>query len=140
MKFEYLDDAGGDARIKSYGKDLKEAFSNSALGMCSLMADIKGVDEQEIKYISKKASDLKSLLFDFLSEILYLAGAEGLVFKTVKVEELDEKTFTLNAVLKGEQFDPKKHKPGTEVKAVTYNKMSIEKKNKGYEIAVTLDL
>ncbi len=126
--------------VKAYGKTLKEAFENAALSVFNIITNSSKVESQEIKLVTKKASDLKSLLYDFLEEIIYLNDAEGLVFHSVKVEDLDEKNNTISAVFKGEPFNPKKHKAGTHVKAVTYFRMSIEKVKSVYQIEFTLDV
>ncbi|VVB76532.1 Protein archease [Candidatus Tiddalikarchaeum anstoanum] len=140
MNYEYLDTSTADLTIRAFGKDLKEAFTNSAMAVFNTMVDAGSVSEQEIKLVSKKAKDIKSLFYDFIEEIIYFHDAEGLVFKTVKVEDIDEKNNTLRAVFKGENFNPKKHKPKNNIKAITYYDMKISHKNSGFEIEFTLDL
>jgi SHS2 domain-containing protein len=141
MKFEYLEDeATADLAIRAVGKDLREAFENTALALINAIVDVESVDEQEVKYVTKTAADLKSLLYDFLEEVLFFHDAEGIVFKTIKVQELDEKLNKIKAVFKGEVFNPGKHEARNNIKAITYFGMEINKLSKGYEIKVTVDL
>ena len=126
MKFEYLkDEATADLAIKSYGKNLKEAFENSASAVCEAICDIKTIDEQEIKLVKKSSKDLKMLLYDFLEEIIFLQDSENLVFKRVKIDEFDELNPRLSAVFYGETFDKTKHVAKTHIKAITYFDMAI---------------
>jgi SHS2 domain-containing protein len=141
MNYEYLEDeATADLAIRAKGKSLKSVFENTALALINAIVDTETVEEQEIKIFSKKAADLKALIYDFLEEILYFHDAESLVFKTIEVQELDEKTNTIKAVLKGEVFNPDKHEARNNIKAITYFGMKIEKLKEEYMIEVTVDL
>lgn len=141
MKYEFLEDeATADIAIVAYGKTMKQAFENVALAVINVMVDPTTVEEQEIKYVTKTAKDLKALLYDFLEDIVYYNDAENLMFKTVKVEELDKSNNTIKAVFKGEPFDSNRHEARNHVKAITYFGMEINKTKKGCVIKVTLDL
>ena len=141
MDYEYLEDeATADLAIRAYGNNLKKAFENTAKALINAIAETGSVEEQEIKLVAKSSENIQALLYDFLGEIIYLHDSEGIVFRTVRVEELDEKNNAVSAVLKGEKYDKNKHKPVYEVKAITYFGMKIEKTVKGYEINVTVDL
>ena len=143
MKYKYLEDeATADVAFISYGKSLEEAFTNSAQAVIELMIDSKSIDVQEVKRVSKSARDLKALLYDFLEEIIYFHDAENLVFKTVEAKRVYEENnlWYLEAVFKGEQFDKKKHKVGSPIKAITYFGMQIRQEKKQWIVKVTLDL
>lgn len=141
MKFEYLEDeATADLAIKAYGKDLREAFENTALALINAIVEPSSVEEQEVKYVSKQAKDIKSLLYDFLEEVLYFHDAEGLVFKTIRVEELNKKTNMIKAVFRGEPFNQDKHEAKNNIKAITYFGMEIKKDKEECVIQVTVDL
>ncbi len=142
-KYEYLEDeATADAAFLAYGKNLENVFENSALAIIELMIDTKNVRVQEVRNVKKEAEDLKSLLYDFLEEIIYFHDAEELVFKKVEVKKVYEEDdkFFIEAVFKGEVFNPDKHEAGSNIKAVTYFGMKIEKKNDNWTAKITLDL
>ncbi|MEJ2251730.1 MAG: archease [Candidatus Lokiarchaeota archaeon] len=92
--------------------------------------------------IQIEAEDLKALLFDFLSEFLYIFDVKKLIFKTILVQRIEKvnKKYHLVAHLKGEKFDREKHEIGTEVKAITYSYMNIEKVNDKYQINIVFDI
>ncbi len=136
-KYEILDHTA-DVGVKAYGKTLSEAFENAAKAMFDIITDNSEVESTGQYDIELQASELEQLLVDFLSELLYLNGAKNLVFGFFKVD-LDEKENMLKAKVYGEKFDLKKHKIGSEIKAVTYHMLEV-KKNKNCSVQVLFDI
>lgn len=132
-----------DIQVKSWGKTLEEAFSQTAYGlMATISPKLEKITPTTVKTLKIKAEDKEALLFDFLSEFLYIFDVEELIFNHIdvlKIERLND-AFELKAVLKGEKFDKQKHEIGTEVKAITYSFMLIEEKKKEVEINVIFDI
>ena len=137
-KFEFLDITTADVCFVAYGKDLNELFSNAALAMFETMINPNQIKPQSKKNLEVKGNDMKSLMFDWLNELLFYFGAENLAFSKFEVE-IDKKTFSLKAVCSGEKIDPERHEIRTEVKATTYHKMEIEK-NDIWKARVILDV
>ncbi len=52
---------------------------------------------------------MMSLLFNFMDELLYLFGSDGIVVKDIKIVEMDLAAFTVTAWCKGEVFKLGKH-------------------------------
>ena len=92
--------------------------------------------------IEVEAEDKKALLFDFLSKFLYYQDAESIMFHDIKVEKIEQKDgkWSISAIAKGEEFDPKKHDQGTHVKAITYRNMEIEESKDKYRIKYLVDI
>ncbi len=82
---------------------------------------------------------MKSLLFDWLNDLLFYYGSENLAFSKFDVE-VDKKNFKLKAVCWGEKIDLKRHDVRTGVKATTYHKMQIKKIKEGWKAQVILDV
>ncbi|RLI91694.1 MAG: archease [Candidatus Altiarchaeales archaeon] len=137
--FEFLEHVA-DLRFMAYGKSLNDCFQNSAKAMFSAISDLKSIDEKDLKRIVLKAEDLEVLLHDFLSELLFLFETEGLLFKKFHVSIDRNKGYRLKAELYGEKFNPKKHEIKTEIKAVTYHEMLIERRNKEWVAEVLCDI
>ncbi len=82
---------------------------------------------------------LIALLFDWLSELIFLHDSEFLIFSRFKVKIVKGKeNYRLNAVVCGEAFDPMIHESREDVKAATYHLMDIKEEN-GYMVQVILD-
>ncbi|HDH40809.1 MAG TPA: archease [Candidatus Altiarchaeales archaeon] len=137
--FEFLEHVA-DLRFMAYGKSLNDCFQNSAKAMFSAISDLKSIDEKDLKRIALKAEDLEVLLHDFLSELLFLFETRGLLFKKFHVSIDRNKGYRLKAELYGEKFNPKKHEIKTEIKAVTYHEMLIERRNKEWVAEVLCDI
>lgn len=138
--FEYLEHTA-DAKFRAYGKNLGQAFENAALAMLNVMVETGSVTNSSSVEVELSSPDPDSLLFDWLSEVLFLFEVEEMVFGDVKVNELNigEDECSLSGTLYGETIDHSIHIFDTEVKAATYNDMKIEKTDDGWMIQATVD-
>ncbi len=142
MSFKFLEGiATADVAIEATGKTLEEAFSDAALAMFEVQTDTKKVESLISKKVEIRSEDKKSLMFDWLSELIYLRDVEDMFFSKfdVKIEKIDNK-LRLIANIYGEKIDPKKHELKTEVKGVSYTQMKIEEKPGECKIRFVLDV
>jgi SHS2 domain-containing protein len=122
--YEFIEHTA-DVGVKAYGKTVSEAFEHAAQAMFDIITDTSTIDPIGQYDIELDAPDLEQLLVDWLSKLLFLNGANNLVFGKFQV------TLTKNhlaAHVYGEQYDTKKHKMGTEIKAVTYHMLKVSEK------------
>lgn len=140
-KFEWIDHPS-DIGFRAYGEDLAEAFENAALALTEIMANADKVEAKGEISIELEAEDREALLYDWLDLLLYLHGAEGLIASKFEVEKLFEKNdeYQLKARVWGEEFDPERHEPGTEVKAMTYHMMEINCGPEKSSVQVVVDI
>ena len=141
-KYKILEDVAiADIAIESYGKDLNELFENAALAIFEESADLKKVSEKEKKEIKLKAKNAEDLLYDFLSEILFLKDTYSIIFKKAKVKiEKKADKYHLIADLSGESIDRKKHELRNDIKAITLHMFKVEKTKEGYKALVVVDV
>ncbi len=138
-KFKFLDITTSDVAFAAYGKSLNKVFANAALAMFEVIVNTGHVKPAREKKIEIRGHDLKSLLFNWLSELIFLSGSQNMVFSKFKVK-IDEGALVLNAVVAGEEMDAKKHELRTEVKAVTYHLMMVKKVGDVWRAQVILDI
>ena len=138
MKPYDIIDHTADICIKAYGETLSEAFENAAKSMFDTITDRSEIESIGQYDIELEADNIEQLLVDWLSELLFLHGANNLVFGFFSVT-LDKKNIKLIAKVFGEPFDVSKHKIGTEIKAVTYHMLEIRKK-RPYHVQVLFDI
>lgn len=132
-----------DVQVRSWGHSLEEAFSQTAYSlMATITPDLKKINPKIEKKITIKAEDKEALLFDFLSEFLYIFDVDELVFSQIYVSKIEKfnDNYKLQATLKGEKFDLDKHEIGIEVKAITYSFMNIEEKHASTIIDIVFDI
>ena len=137
------EDHTADVQARCWGKSLEEAFNQTAYSlMATITPNLKKISPKVEKEIKIEAEDKEALLFDFLSELLYIFDVDELVFNNIKVQIIkeSEELFVLNALLSGEKFDISKHEIGIEVKAITYSFMEIAESKNKVEISIVFDI
>jgi SHS2 domain-containing protein len=127
-KFEFLDITTADVAFAAYGKSLDELFANAALAMFDVIVDTSQIEPKVERKVEVKGNDLKSLMFNWLNELLVFVDGERLVFSKFEVK-VDGENFKLTAECTGEEMDRDKHELRTEVKATTYHKLEVKKDN-----------
>ncbi len=135
MGYEFVDHTA-DVQFVAYGKTLEEAFENAAMAFFDAQLEISKVECKIKRTIKVHSEDRISLLYDFLSELLYIQDTEGLVFSEFNVSISGNH---LVCEMCGEHYDINKHGQKSPVKAITYHNMKIEEDN-GYKITVVLDV
>ena len=134
-KFEFLEHTA-DTKIKAYGSNLAEAFENVALASTQVMTDLELIKEVHSRKIVVSAKDTKSLLYDFLEELLFLLDTEGFLVK--KVDNLVIDNNELSCVVIGDFA--KNYEIHTTIKAITYSDMEIIENSDGCVIQIVFDL
>ena len=124
MRYETLDHTA-DILVRCYGNTLEECFENAAYALFDQMLDVTKAKKTTRYSFSVEADDAESGLFLFLSELLYMFDAESSVMSSFKVKINGTK---VECEAFGETFDPKKHTPKTEIKAITYHMMDVNEK------------
>ncbi|MDO8871534.1 MAG: archease [Methanoregula sp.] len=135
MSFEEISHTA-DVKIRARALTLNALFTDAFLALMQVMY---GTDRNEgiIKEIRIESDNIESLLCDFLSEVLFIADVEGLVFSRADIAIYG---LHLTAVLNGESFDPLRHSSGTEVKGISYSGLVIQKDANGYMLDILFDV
>lgn len=122
MRYRLLDHTA-DALIEAYGKTLSERFANAAYAMFDQITDANAVHPVGEVEVSISADSAEQLLVDFLQELLFLHDTENLVFVEFDVRVSGK---TLEATVRGEEFDKDRHQKRAVVKGVTYHNLEID--------------
>ncbi len=122
MRYKLLEHTA-DALVEVHGKDLGERFENAAYAMFDLMTDLSKVSAKGEMRITMSGATREQLLVDFLQELLFINDTEDLMFNEFEVKT-DGKT--LEAVVRGEEFDETKHTKRSVVKGVTYHRLEFD--------------
>ena len=138
MKRFELIDISGDAGIRAFGKNLEDLFLNAAAGMYSLIADPGRISPQKSIEAESKGNSLEGLLVSWLNELIFQFDTYGFIGREVRIHELHDTL--IKATVTGEDFDPEKHGRGLLLKAATYHKLNIERKEDHWEAVVIFDI
>lgn len=121
--FRFLEDVAlADAAFEATGDSPDAVFAEAARAVLETMADPATVAAREVCRVELQAADLPALFFDWLSRIVFLKDARGLVFHeaalTVRPAP-DGSGWRLEGSLAGEAIDPARHELRGDVKAIT---------------------
>jgi len=141
VKYRFLEDiAIADIAYEAYGKDLNELFENAAFAIFELSAEVKTIEPKKKLNIELENEKLDNLLYDFLSEILFLKDSKYMIFSKVKVEIKEGKMNKLKAALEGDTINPKKQKLDNDIKAITMHMFELKKEKSGYRARIVVDI
>ena len=137
-KFKYLEDVAiADIAFEAYGKNLNEVFENCAYAFFDMTCNPKTVKQKIKEVITLNDKDEKNLLYNFLSELIFLKDSKQLIFSKLKVDIKDGK---LNATLYGDKINSEEQELRNEVKAVTLHMFNLEKTKNGYKATIVVDI
>ena len=140
-KYIFLEDVAiADIAYEAYGENLNELFENAAFAIFEISANLKTIDAKEKIEFELENEKIDNLLYDFLSEILFLKDAKYMVFKKVKVLIKENKKYKLRTVLKGDTINPQKQQLENDIKAVTMHMFEVKKEKNTWKATVVVDI
>lgn len=139
MSIEELEHTA-DLRFRIRSPSLEGLFAEAARALMeTLYGDLSG-PPTEVRTVEVSAADREALLHDFLSEVLYLAEAENLVFSGTDLAISGGPPLSVRGTLRGTSFEPARHAGGTEVKGIAYFDLSIVEADGGYRLEIVFDV
>ncbi|MEM4262049.1 MAG: archease [Candidatus Diapherotrites archaeon] len=138
--FRFLEDVAiADIAFEAKGKTLEELFANCGKALSEIMVDTKKIIPKKVFEFEKEGQNIESLLYDFLSELVYLKDVDGLVFKEFKVNL--EKKQKVRVVCKGNFLSSlPKNSFRNDVKAITLHLFGIKKEGRIFLARVVVDI
>ncbi|MEK6984095.1 MAG: archease [Nanoarchaeota archaeon] len=144
QKYKFLENVAiADIAYEAYGKDLNELFENAAFAIFELSANLKTIHAKKKVEFELENEKIDNLLYDFLSEILFLKDSKYMVFKKVKVtitEDEKNKKYQLKAILEGDTINPQRQQLENDIKAVTMHMFEIKKEENQWKATVVVDI
>ena len=134
MKFKFLDHPA-DLRIQADGKTIEDIFTNMASGMMSFLYPKNfGIKEHETKKkINIHSKNKKTLLIDWLSELLILSDTKDVCYNDYVIDILTETQ--IKATIYGRRVHAKE-----DIKAVTHHDLEFTNTDYGYRAIVVFDI
>jgi len=136
-RYEFINHTA-DIGIKVRGKTLPELFVNAAYAMFDILLDIGQVEFRHSLRIKIPGGEIEDIFVDWLRELLSRFNTEQWAFGEFDIHKIDKAG--LEATCKGEKIDPERHRLKTEIKAVTYHGLKIQKNNNLWEVQVIFDI
>jgi SHS2 domain-containing protein len=128
-----------DLMILVKGESLEELFAWSGESLVSMIVDRRRIRKRYKKETVITGSGIEELLFNFLRWIHFLIYVEDFLVRSIS-GKLEEEKCVFSAAAWGEDFHEGRHAVKSEVKAVTFHDLRVEKKGKGYYATFVLDV
>lgn len=124
MERYVLIDHTADMMVKAFGNTLEECFGNAAYALFDQTVDLSNISECEETEIRVTGIDDEDRLYSFLAEMLFIEDADNLILKDFDVRFKGEDVVCR---ARGERLDRSRHRIKSEIKAVTYHMMEIDR-------------
>jgi SHS2 domain-containing protein len=141
--FRFLEDmAHADVAFEATGGSASELFTAAAGAVMETMVDPETVGSSWHRIIERQDGDPASLLFEWLSYLVYLKDAEGVLFHrtSARVDRDTAGGWRLRGELVGESIDPQRHERRSDVKAVTKHQYDVREEDGRWRARVVLDI
>ncbi len=124
MERYILIDHTADLMVKAFGSTVEECFANAGFALFDQTIDLSGIETTESVHFEVEGMDDEDRLYSFLSELLFMLDCDEMVFKELKVGFDGEKVICDG---KGEKHDRSRHRTRSEIRAVTYHMMEVDR-------------
>lgn len=140
--FQFLDDiALADIAFEAKGDSAEELFCAATRALLETLADPTTVEDEWERKIHCAGDDLASLLFEWLSEIVYWKDAEGVVFHDAQLRlRQDNGKWFLVARLQGAPVDRVRQELRNDVKGITKHLYEVRQDGLQWRARVVLDV
>jgi SHS2 domain-containing protein len=143
-EFHFLEDVTlSDAAFEASGDSPSDLFTAAAHAVIETMADPATVSTQWKKTIEREEENLADLLFEWLSAIVYVKDAEGVVFHGASAnvtEDRGQGRCRVQGRLAGEPINPQRHDLRADPKAVTKHLYEVRQGGGRWMARVVLDI
>jgi len=140
--YEFLNPPA-DVSVHAWGKTFEEAIENCVYALMETMFEGNIIENKITREIIIEENTKGSLLVAFLSEFLYIFDTEDLIINHVKIDPIIKNSsgkLEIHAKCQGEVYNPSKHTPDIEVKAITYSYLEINEEKKRTDIKIVYDI
>lgn len=141
--FRFLDNVAlADCAFEATGDSLTELFQAAGQAVIETLANPATVHGSWNRIVEQCGQDPSTLLFDYLSEIVYLKDAEGVVFSEAVPEVWQDENgvWHLHARLAGAPVALREQDLRADVKGVTKHLYDVRQDGSLWKVTVVLDI
>jgi SHS2 domain-containing protein len=131
-------DHTADLAIEVDAESPAELFRRAGLALHQLMVAPEGIEPREVRREVVEADGWEDLFHDWLSKLLRLFLMGGFVACRIDVDAISARK--IDSRLHGETLDLGRHSFLTEIKAVTYHELSVERIGERWRARVIFDI
>jgi protein archease len=140
-QWRFVEDVAlADCAVDLEGRDLDDLFETAAAALAQLMVDPATIAVTLARTIMLEATALDLLLYDWVSELIFLKDRDRQVFTRCQVHVDGERPCHLRAELEGGVIDPERTVLGADPKAVTFHQFTLERVDSGWRARLVIDI
>ena len=132
--------AVADCAMEVEGDDLDDLFATAARALAEVMVDPATVPSSVERRLTLTAPSLDLLLYDWLSELIYLKDSEQLVFPLAEARVAEGTPCRLDARLAGGVIDRATTALRADAKAVTFHQFALAPVARGWRARLVIDI
>ena len=140
--FRMLDDiALADLAFEAEGDSLENLFRGATQAIIEIMANPATIGSAWERTIHRQDVDAATLLFDWLSDLVYWKDAAGVVYRDVQLSLANRaEKWELEARMHGAPVDPVTQELRSDVKGVTKHLYDLSQRGSRWYARVVLDV
>ena len=140
-RYEFLEDVAlADCAIEIEGHSLDDLFETAAVALAHLMVDPATLTITEERTVRLDAPAVDLLLYDWLSEMIFLKDRDSQIFPRARVRVTGNGPYRLAADVRGGTIDRDRTALGADPKAVTFHQFVVEPVGGGWRARVVIDI
>ena len=136
-KYEQVEHTA-DIAFRIYGESVEELFAHAAEALCSVLGKFDTPHCEVNRTVRLEAQGYEALLHDWLAELNYLHQTRKEIYHVFEIGQISQNG--LEATIRGEPIDLKRHTIEIEIKAVTYHQLSVRQSEEGWQAFVIFDI
>jgi len=135
-------DHTGDVGLRVRADTLPQLFERAATGTFHVLTDLSDVHPSETTSLTVRGRDREALLLRWLSELNYRHTVDRRLYADFAVSSIRAANgeWVLDATVRGEPIDSARHVVYTEIKAVTFHGLEIQRTDDGWVVQVIFDI
>lgn len=137
MKYRIIDHTA-DVGLDVFGADPAALFATAARAMFDIMVAHESLRAAQSLSLTVEGADWPDLMVNWLRELLFLWSGKGLLVQATKILEISDGRITAEVTV--DSFDPARHALGSEIKAVTYHQITVQRNLTGWEARIIFDV
>jgi len=135
--YRYFDHTG-DVGVEVFGESLAALFSHAGEAFADIITDAETIRARDEKKIDLQADSIEELLVRWLNELVFLFDTRGLLPTNFTIDFIDHRH--LQATVRGESYDEKRHPIKTTIKGATYHQLEVIREQEIWSARIVFDL
>ena len=140
MAYRFLEHTA-DMGVEIEANSFESLLSEGLLALTDTLTEVERVNLELEMPFELVAPSREDLLVEWLSELVYLFETKSVLLRQTDLEvEAEDGGWRLRGTVRGERYDPDRHRIKRLVKAITYHQLEVRSSTTGWSARVIFDI